>query len=76
MKRTIKLELEINDEYVKQWSKNYFEYHKNLYHGDEEKARKILEENPLEKAIGHEIEDYVVNSIEGVSYCTSTVISE
>ena len=47
MKRIIKLELEINDDYVKkQWSDDILRYHTNLYNGDEEKARQTLKREP------------------------------
>ena len=76
MKRIIKLELEINDDYVKQWSDDIIRYHTNLYNGDVEKARQTLKENPVEKAIANEIEENVVDYISGVSHCKATVVKE
>ena len=76
MKRIIKLELEINDDYVKQYSDDFLRYHINLYNGDEEKARQILKENPIEKAIANEIEENVVDYISGVSHCEATIVEE
>ena len=76
MKRIIKLKLEINDDYIKQWSDDILRYHTNLYNGDEEKARQTLKENPVEKAIANEIEEYVVDYISGVSHCKATVVKE
>ena len=72
MKKTIKIEIEIDDEYVKKWNENFLSYHTGLYK-DKEKAQKTLEENPLEKAIGHSIEDYLENYQEGLLSCNSYI---
>ena len=42
MKKIIKIEIEIDDEYIKKWNKDFLNYHTNLYK-NEEKAQKILE---------------------------------
>lgn len=72
MKKIIKIEIEIDDEYIKKWNKDFLNYHTNLYK-NEEKAQKILEENPLEQAIGHSIEDYLENYQEGLLSCNSYI---
>ena len=58
--------------YVKKWNKDFLSYHTNLYK-NEEKVQKALEENPLEKAIGHSIEDYLENYQEGLLSCNSYI---
>ena len=68
MKKIIKIEIEIDDEYVKKWNEDFLNYHASLYK-NEEKAQKILEENPLETAIGESIEDYLENYQEGLLSC-------
>ena len=68
MKKIIKIEIEIDDEYVKKWNKDFLNYHTDLYK-NEEKAQKTLEENPLEQAIGESIEDYLENYQEGLLSC-------
>ena len=68
MKKIIKIEIEIDDEYIKKWNKDFLHYHTNLYK-NEEKAQKTLEENPLEQAIGESIEDYLENYQEGLLSC-------
>ena len=72
MKKTIKIEIKIDDEYVKKWNKDFLNYHTDLYK-NEEKAQKALKENPLEKAIGHSIEDYLDHYQEGLLYCDSYI---
>ena len=72
MKKIIKIEIEIDDEYVKRWNKDFLNYHTDLYK-NEEKAQKALEENPLEKAIGHSIEDYLDHYQDGLLYCDSYI---
>ena len=72
MKKIIKIEIEIDDEYVKKWNKDFLNYHTNLYK-NEEKAQKILEQNPLEQVIGHSIEDYLENYQEGLLSCNSYI---
>ena len=72
MKRIIKIEIEIDDEYIKKWNKDFLNYHTNLYK-NEEKAQKILEQNPLEQVIGHSIEDYLENYQEGLLSCNSYI---
>ena len=72
MKKIIKIEIEIDDEYVKKWNKDFLNYHTDLYK-NEEKAQKVLEENPLEMAIGHSIEDYLDHYQEGLLYCDSYI---
>lgn len=72
MKKIIKIEIEIDDEYIKEWNKDFLNYHTNLYK-NEEKAQKILEQNPLEQVIGHSIEDYLENSQEGLLSCNSYI---
>ena len=72
MKKIIKIEIEIDDEYVKKWNKDFLNYHTNLYK-NEEKAQKILEKNPLEQVIGHSIEDYLENYQEGLLSCNSYI---
>ena len=72
MKKTIRIEIEIDDEYVEKWNKDFLSYHASLYK-NEEKAQKTLEENPLQKAIGHQIEDFLENYYEGLLSCDSYV---
>ena len=72
MKMIIKIEIEIDDEYIKKWNKDFLNYHTNLYK-NEEKAQKILEQNPLEQVIGHSIEDYLENYQEGLLSCNSYI---
>lgn len=72
MKKIIKIEIEIDDEYVKKWNKDFLNYYTDLYK-NEEKAQKALEENPLEMAIGHSIEDYLDHYQEGLLYCDSYI---
>lgn len=72
MKKVIKIEIEIDDEYVKKWNEDFLSYHTDLYK-NEEKAQKALEENPLEKSIGSAIEDYLDNYQEGLLYCNSYI---
>ena len=72
MKKIIKIEIEIDDEYIKKWNKDFLNYHTNLYK-NEEKAQKILEQNPLEQVIGHLIEDYLENYQEGLLSCNSYI---
>lgn len=72
MKKIIKIEIKIDDEYVKKWNKDFLNYYTDLYK-NEEKAQKALEENPLEKAIGRSIEDYLENYQEGLLYCDSYI---
>ena len=72
MKKIIKIEIEIDDEYIKKWNKDFLNYHTNLYK-NEEKAQKILEQNPLEQVIGHSIEDYLENYQEGLLSCNSYI---
>ena len=72
MKKIIKIEIEIDDEYVKKWNKDFLNYHTDLYK-NEEKAQKALEENPLEMAIGHSIEDYLDHYQDGLLYCDSYI---
>lgn len=72
MKRTIKVEIEIDDKYVEEWNQNFLNYHINLYKS-EENAKQILAENPLEKAIADEIEDYLENNQDGLLSCNTYV---
>ena len=72
MKKIIKIEIEIDDEYIKKWNKDFLNYHTNLYK-NEEKAQKILEKNPLERFIGHSMEDYLENYQEGLLSCNSYI---
>ena len=72
MKKTIKIEIEINDQYVKTWNKDFLCYYTDLYK-NEEKAQKALEANPLEKAIAHSIEDYLDHYQEGLLYCNAYI---
>lgn len=72
MKKIIKIEIEIDDEYIKKWNKDFLNYHTNLYK-NEEKAQKILEQNPLEQVIGHSIEYYLENYQEGLLSCNSYI---
>lgn len=72
MKKTIRIEIEIDDEYVEKWNEDFLNYHTNLYK-NKEKAQKALEENPLEKVIGHQIEDFLENYQEGLLSCNSYV---
>ena len=72
MKKIIKIEIEIDDDYVKKWNKDFLNYHTNLYK-NEEKAQKILEQNPLEQVIGHSIEEYLENYQEGLLSCNSYI---
>ena len=72
MKKIIKIEIEIDDEYIKKWNKDFLNYHTNLYK-NEEKAQKILEKNPLEQVIRHSIEDYLENYQEGLLSCNSYI---
>ncbi len=72
MKKIIKIEIEIDDEYIKKWNKDFLNYHTNLYK-NEEKTQKILEQNPLEQVIGHSIEDYLENYQEGLLSCNSYI---
>ena len=72
MKKIIKIEIEIDDEYVKKQNKDFLNYHTDLYK-NEEKAQKALEENPLEKAIGRSIEDYLDHYQDGLLYCDSYI---
>ena len=72
MKKIIKIEIEIDVEYIKKWNKDFLNYHTNLYK-NEEKAQKILEQNPLEQVIGHSIEDYLENYQEGLLSCNSYI---
>ena len=72
MKRTIRIGIEIDDKYVEKWNKDFLNYHTNLYK-NEERAQKALEENPLERAIGRQIEDFLENHQEGLLSCDSYV---
>ena len=72
MKKIIKIEIEIDDEYIKKWNKDFLNYHTNLYK-NEEKAQKILEKNPLEQVIGHSIGDYLEHYQEGLLSCNSYI---
>lgn len=70
MKKIIKVEIELDDAYVKKWNENFLKYHTDLYQ-DEDKARRALEENPVEKLIASQIKDYIENNYEGlISYDT------
>ena len=35
MKKIIKIEIEIDDEYIKKWNKDFLNYHTNLYKNEE-----------------------------------------
>jgi len=72
MKKIIKVEIEIDDAYVKKWDENFLKYHTDLYQ-DENKARKALEENPVEKLIASKIEDYIENNHEGLIFCNTYI---
>ena len=72
MKKIIKVEIELDDTYVKEWSEDFLKYHTGLYQ-DEEKARRVLEENPVEKSIAHDIEDYLENYQEGLISCDTYI---
>jgi len=72
MKKTIRIEIDIDDKYVEKWNKDFLNYHTTLYK-DEEKGRKALEENPLEKAIAHQIEDWLENYQDGLLCCNACV---
>lgn len=72
MKKIIKVEIEIDDAYVKKWNKNFLKYHTGLYQ-DEDKARKALEENPIEKLIASKIEDYINNNHVGLISCNTYI---
>ena len=50
MKKQIKVEIELSDEYVEKWENDYLRYHLNLYN-DLNKAQETLKSNPIEKAI-------------------------
>jgi hypothetical protein len=73
MKAKILVEIELNDEYVEKWNKNFQDYHTDLYKS-EEKGKKALEENPIEKGIASQIEDWVYNYQDGIVNCKATVI--
>lgn len=72
MKKIIKIEIEIDDAYVEEWNENFLKYHTGLYQ-DEEKARRALEENPIEKLIASKIEDYIENNHEGLIFCNTYI---
>jgi hypothetical protein len=72
MKRVITVEIEIDDKYVEEWNKRFQDYHTNLYK-IEEKGKKALEENPLEKVIVHQVEDWLENYQDGLLYCNTYV---
>ena len=61
MKTTLKVEVEIDDEFVKEYNDNSLAYHTTLYKGDKERAEKTLKENPVEKALAQELEDDISN---------------
>lgn len=75
MKRTIKVEIEISDKYIENWNKNHIEYYTSLYK-NEEKAKKVVEENPLEKAIAIDVEHYIGNYYGEVMNCNAYVVNE
>lgn len=68
MKKQIKVEIELSDEYVEKWENDYLRYHLNLYN-DLNKAQETLKSNPIEKAIAQDIEDYLMNSESGIIRC-------
>jgi len=65
MKKIISFEIELNDEYVKDWEKEQLEYHTKLY-GNEEEAKLVLKENPIEKSLAEDIEGFIINECEGM----------
>ena len=56
MKRTIKLELDIPDDYIKTWS----HYSIQSTHSYDE-AIHVLKENTFEKALAEELVEYILN---------------
>ena len=72
MKKVITIELEIDDKYIEKWNNDFLNYHTNLYKS-EERAKKTLEENPFEKAIGQQIEDYLENYYESFLHCNAYI---
>ena len=68
MKKQIKVEIELSDEYVEKWENDYLRYHLNLYN-DLNKAQETLKSNPIEKAIAQDIEVYLMNSVSGIIRC-------
>lgn len=56
MKRIIKLEIDIPDDYIKTWSQNIIQSCKSY-----DEAIKVLKENTFEKALAEEIVEYILN---------------
>lgn len=72
MKKTIRVEIEIDDKYVEEWNKDFLSYHTKLYRS-EEKGKKALEENPLEKGIALQIKSFLENYQYGLLSCNAHV---
>ena len=60
MKTTIQLDIEISDQYLENWNKDFLNYHNELYH-DSKKAEQVLKENPYEKSLASWIEDQIID---------------
>ena len=56
MKRTIKLELDIPDVYIKTWSQNIIQSTHNY-----DEAINVLKENTFEKALVEDVVEYILN---------------
>ena len=74
MKAIINVEIELDNKYVEKWNKDFLNYHTSLYKS-EEKGKKALEENPIEKAIASQIEDWLYNYQEGIKECETKATS-
>ena len=61
MKSVYLVKVELDDEYVKDWTEKYINYHIDLYNGDIEKARKGITTFPLEHSIASDIESFLWN---------------
>ena len=61
MKRSIKLNIEIPDDYLKEWNERFYNFHLQLYNNDAEKARQTLKDNPFETTLGEDIVEHILN---------------
>lgn len=73
MKKYIKIELDISDEFIKNWNNDFLQHHFSLYK-NEEKAEEALKSNPFEKSLAEEIEEYINNYYGSAVKCNAEIL--
>ncbi len=77
MKAIFRVEIGFKDDYVKNWKKNYVDWHKRFDGLSEEKILKMIKENkPLENSIACMIQNYLFEDGDTIEDCNITIEDE